>query len=144
MEFVHDDGGRALAGFKGRAAGDCVCRAIAIATQKPYREVYDALNLLAKKERPRPGRCRRSSSRTGVHRVTYEVYLRSLGWVWVPTMRVGQGCKVHLKKEELPGGRLVVRLSKHLAAVVDGVLHDLSDESRGGTRCVYGFFHRPG
>ena len=30
------------AGYKG-FAGDCVCRAIAIATQKPYKEVYDRL-----------------------------------------------------------------------------------------------------
>src|SRR5262245_46562233 len=29
--FVYDDGGRAAAGFKGKA-GDCVCRAIALAT----------------------------------------------------------------------------------------------------------------
>ncbi len=34
MDFLCDDGGRAAAGYKGRAA-DCVVRAIAIATQKP-------------------------------------------------------------------------------------------------------------
>ena len=40
--WAYDDGGRAAAGFKGEA-GDCVTRAIAIATGRPYREVYDAL-----------------------------------------------------------------------------------------------------
>ena len=46
--YIYDDGGRAAAGFKG-TTGDCVTRAIAIATGKPYREVYDALNELAKR-----------------------------------------------------------------------------------------------
>jgi hypothetical protein len=50
MDFVYNDGGRAAAGYKGRA-GDCVVRAIAIATQKPYQEVYDAINALALEER---------------------------------------------------------------------------------------------
>ena len=41
--WVYDDGGRGDAGFKGEA-GDCAARAIAIATGRPYTEVYDALN----------------------------------------------------------------------------------------------------
>ena len=42
MKFIVNDGGRAEAGYKG-GAGDCVCRSIAIATGRPYQEVYDAL-----------------------------------------------------------------------------------------------------
>ena len=38
MEYIHDDGGRVAAGYKGKT-GDCVTRAIAIATGKPYQEV---------------------------------------------------------------------------------------------------------
>jgi hypothetical protein len=55
-------------------------------------------------------------------------------------MQVGTGCQVHLRADELPEGRLIVRLSRHVAAVIDGVLHDNHDCSRQGTRCVYGFF----
>ena len=73
MDFVYNDGGRAAAGYKGRA-GDCVVRAIAIATQKPYQDVYDGINVLALAERTRRGR--RSSARSGVGRRTYERYLR--------------------------------------------------------------------
>jgi hypothetical protein len=69
MDFVYNDGGRAAAGYKGRA-GDCVVRAIAIATQKPYQEIYDAINALALAERAH--RDRRSSARSGVGRTTYE------------------------------------------------------------------------
>jgi hypothetical protein len=141
MQFIKDDGGRAAAGFKGKA-GDCACRAIAIATGRPYREVYDALNGLAQSERPRK-RGRRSSSRTGVSRATSGRYLRSLGWTWTATMQIGSGCRVHLDAAELPGGRLVVSVSRHLVAVLDGVVHDTHDPSRGGRRCVYGYWAGP-
>jgi hypothetical protein len=141
MKFVEDDGGRAAAGFKG-LAGDCVTRSIAIATEQDYRKVYDELNWLATKERPRNGKSR-SSARDGVHRSTYHRYMLALGWDWVPTMFIGSGCKVHLRKKELPKGRLVVRVSKHITAVINGVIHDMHDPSRDETRAVYGYYRGP-
>lgn len=134
MSWTFNDGGRAAAGFKGEA-GDCVTRAISIATQKPYRQVYDDLNKLAKTMK-----CRRSSARTGIYRDVYEAYLKSLGWRWVSCMSIGTGVKVHLKADELPKGRIICRLSKHVAAVVDGNVHDIYDCTRDGTRAVYGYF----
>jgi hypothetical protein len=136
--FIFNDGGRAAAGFKGEA-GDCVVRAIAIASGAPYQEIYDALNVEAEGERPRAGRSR-SSARTGVFRKTYEAYLKKMGAAWTPTMAIGQGCKVHLRGDELPAGRLVVSVSRHLVAVIDGVIHDTHDPRRGGSRCVYGYY----
>jgi hypothetical protein len=85
---------------------------------------------------------RHASPREGVGRKVYDPYLAGLGWTWVPTMRVGQGCTVHLRADELPAGRLIVRVSRHMCAVVDGVVHDLYDPSRDGTRCVYGYWTR--
>ncbi len=58
-------------------------------------------------------------------------------------MAIGSGCTVHLRIGELPAGRLVVSLSKHMTAVIDGVIHDTYDPSRGGTRCVYGYWREP-
>jgi hypothetical protein len=58
-------------------------------------------------------------------------------------MQIGSGCTVHLKSNELPTGRLVVRCSKHVVAVIDGALHDNHDSSRNGTRCVYGYWEAP-
>lgn len=145
MPFVFNDGGRAVAGFIGRT-GDCVCRAIAIGTGQPYQVVYDALNEAAADERAshrrvsRKGNRIRSSARTGVYKPTLRAYLAALGWRFVPTMRIGSGCTVHLKANELPSGRLIVSVSKHLVAVIDGVIHDTHDPSRDGTRCVYGYF----
>lgn len=141
MEFVFHDGGRA-AGYKGKT-GDCVTRSIAIATERTYQEVYDALNRLAEAERISKRKRRRSSSRTGVFRQTYQAYLESLGWRWTSTMSIGSGCQVHLRSSELPPGPLIVKVSRHLTAVIDGVLYDSHDCSRGGKRCVYGYFSKP-
>lgn len=155
MKFQYDDGGRSKAGYKGNA-GDCVVRAIAIATGKPYQEVYNEINALAKSERRGKRKRGRSSARNGVHKPTIRKYLTSLGWKWTPTMFIGSGCLVHLDGE-LPHGRLIVSVSKHLTAVIDGVIHDTHDpqrhtvivengEKRIAGRCVYGYYtdHRKG
>jgi hypothetical protein len=138
--YVYDDGGRRAAGFTGDA-GDCVVRAIAIATQTDYRLVYDLVNSLAREERPRTRS--RSSARDGVWRATYDKILIEMGWTWTPTMGIGTGCTVHLRADELPPGRLAVKLSRHMTAVVDGVVHDTYDPRRDGRRCVYGIWSKP-
>lgn len=137
---VYNDGGRATAGYKGKT-GDCVCRAVAIATGKPYQEVYDELIALGKNEQ---GVIRRSHARTGVRKETTRAYLASLGWQWKACMSRGTGCQVHLRPDELPGGTIIVRLTKHISCVKDGVIYDIGDPSRGGTRCVYGYWYKPG
>lgn len=140
---VETDGGRSAAGYRG-SARDCVCRAISVAAQLPYQQVYDRLNELASKhERGRGRRKKKSNARDGVFRATSDRLLRELGWVWTPTMSIGSGCQVHLRADELPPGRLVVKVSRHLVAVIDGVIHDTHDPSRGGSRCVYGYWSRP-
>lgn len=139
--FIENDGGREAAGYKGQV-GDCVTRAIAIATGKPYQEVYDALNGLAVNERKGKSKRGKSSSRNGVYRATFAKYLLSLGWQWHPTMAIGQGCKVHMKADELPQGNLIVSVSRHMVAVINGVIHDTHDPSRDGTRCVYGYWSK--
>lgn len=139
MQFQYNDGGRAETGFKG-TTGDCVCRAIAIATEKPYREIYDLINEFAKSERTGKRKTGKSNARTGVYKGTIRKVMKHLGWKWIPTMTIGSGCKVHLREDELPKGRIVCSLSKHETAVIDGVLNDTYDCSRDGTRCVYGYF----
>lgn len=141
MSYTYNDGGRLVAGYIGQT-GDCVTRAIAIATGKKYQEVYDAINALGKRERTGCRKRGKSNARTGVYKPSIRKYMASIGWEWVPTMQIGSGCKVHLRAEELPKGRLVVNVSKHCVAVIDGVIHDTHDPSRDGTRCVYGYFRQ--
>lgn len=127
MKFQYDDGGRRAAGFKG-SAGDCVCRAIAIAAEMPYEEVYERLADGAGRERKTRGRSARNGIR--VRRKWFKEFMVALGFEWVPTMRIGQGCKVHLVENELPSGRLVVAVSRHYTAVIDGVIHDTHNPQR--------------
>lgn len=141
MQFIRDDGGRAAAGYKG-SAGDCVARAIAIATGRPYAEVYAALASGTGSQRAGKRGKRSATARNGIHvrRKWFKDYMRSLGFGWFPTMAIGTGCKVHLRDGELPSGHLVVSVSKHYTAVVNGIIHDTHDPQRDGTRCVYGYW----
>ena len=142
--FTYNDGGRAETGRKGHT-GDCVTRAIAIAAEVLYQQVYDALAAgnAAELRTKRGGRSsgRRTASQ-GIHttRQWFKDYMRGLGFTWHPTMQIGSGCKVHLKAEELPKGRIIAAVSRHYCAVIDGVINDIFDPSRDGTRCVYGYW----
>jgi hypothetical protein len=160
MEFIFNDGGRSDAGYKGKA-GDCVTRAIAIVSGLPYEQVYRALSDGCRSQRKTKRSGPHSSARDGVNtrRKWFKDYMASLGFKWTPTMGIGTGCKVHLHDGELPMGRLVVAVSKHYTAVIDGVIHDTHDPQRTtliteagkpklpgysftsiARRCVYGYW----
>lgn len=141
MRWKYDDGGRRAAGYKGNA-GDCVCRSLAIVAQLPYKEVYATLADGNATQRRTKGRTYARSARNGINvkRKWFKDYMRSLGFAWVPCMGIGTGCKVHLRNGELPDGRLVVSVSRHSTAVIDGIIHDTHDPSRDGMRCVYGYW----
>jgi hypothetical protein len=144
MTYVYSDGGRAASGFKG-TTGDCVVRAVAIAAGLPYSDVYDTLSRLQRSQRvTKHTRKGAGSLRNGTYtkRKWFKDYMVGLGFEWVPTMQIGTGCKVHLRGDELPPGRLVVMLSRHACAVIDGAVHDAYDSTRGGTRCVYGYWKK--
>jgi hypothetical protein len=164
VTFVRDDGGRSAAGFTNKAtAGDCVPRAVAIASGRPYAEVYAALaegNARQRLTKHSARHARTAGARTASHgiwtkRKWFKDYMVSIGFRWVPTMRIGQGCTVHLSAEELPAGRLVLSLSKHYTAMIDGIIRDAYDPRRGSftetkpdgsartvaeSRCVYGYW----
>lgn len=147
MEFINNDGGRLSAGFKG-SAGDCVTRAIAIAGNLEYRYVYEQMSKLNEStsvtKRRKHSAAGKKSARNGVwtNREPFKRWMREHGFTWTPTMTIGSGCRVHLVSEELPTGRIIVSLSRHFAAVIDGVLHDTYDCSRDGKRCVYGYWSK--
>lgn len=144
--MIIDDGGRELAGYKG-TAGDCVCRAFAIASQRPYKEIYAMINNISKAH-PYRGRKRsgtgKSSAHSGVYKEDIHRLAAELRFTWTPCMKIGSGCKVHATADELPKrGRLVLSLSKHCTAWIDGECHDTYDPTRDGTRCVYGYWTAP-
>ena len=140
--FIYDDGGRAAAGFNG-ITSDCACRAISIATGKPYQEVQDGLNALcALLGEPLNGlrivrglRRQRASAEIGIPPPITHLYLGQLGWCWTST----NAARLH--RCDPPTGRLVVKLTQHLVALIDNVVHDHGDYWRGH-RTVHGYFTR--
>lgn len=124
-----NDGGRSKY-FAASSVGDCVTRAIAIATSKDYLTVYNELHSLLG-----------YSPRNGVKRKDIKRSVEHFGGVWHSCMKIGSGCTTHLKDDEIPmRGRVVCNVTKHLTCVIDGVINDTYDPSRGGTRCVYGYW----
>ena len=135
MRWNPTDGGRAAAGFRGEAR-DCVTRAVAVASGRPYREVYDVMAAIEAKR----GKARSARNGVKTQSAAFKRQMVEWGFAWTATMGIGTGCRVTLKDGALPMGRHVVLVSRHAAAVIDDVLHDAHDCGRGGTRCVYGYW----
>jgi hypothetical protein len=130
MNYTYNDGGRKAATGRIGLANDCVVRAIAIAGQYDYAQVHADIQ----------SQLRNSVDRYGVPKRIYQPYLKAKGWTWVPLMGIGTGCRYHLRADELPKGRIIARCSRHLVAVIDGIIHDTHNPARGGTRAVYGYW----
>ena len=142
LPFQFDDGGRSKAGFSANAR-DCVARSIAIASDLSYIEVYSALaqgNATQRASKRTPKRTRTASQGIFTQRKWFKDYMTSLGFVWQPTQRIGGANKTRLCKGALPNGKLVVSVSRHYTAVINGIIHDTFDCSRNGKRCVYGYW----
>lgn len=104
------DGGRAAAGLAGKARRDCVCRAVAIASGRPYGAVWQELADL----NARAGKRRSAAFGVVTGNVRFTVFMSRQGFSWQPT-----------KDETLPSSpRFIVDTVPHYFAVVDGVIHD--------------------
>lgn len=129
LRFIYNDGGRSKY-FKATNVSDCVVRSIAIATGRDYKDVYDETRRLIG-----------YTPRNGIYRRDTKRVLEHFGGVWKACSKIGNGCTVHLTDGEIPmSGFIVCNLSKHVTAVINGVIHDTYDPSRNGTRCVYGYW----
>ena len=125
--YQYNDGGRSKTGRKGHA-GDCVCRAIAIAMNRDYDEVYRELADANK------AAGYKKSARNGIMRKVYEDYLNQYGWVWHTAPKF-EGRKA--RHYDMPDGTVIVRMARHVACVIDGVVHDTWDSRR---KMVYGYW----
>lgn len=135
QKWVYNDGGRSNY-FKGEGVRDCVTRSIAIASRMDYKEVYDVLS----KGNASQGASKSARNGISTKRKWFKDQMREWGFRWEPTMGIGTGCKMHLRAEELPKGRIIARCSRHYSAVIDGVINDTYDPSRDGKRAVYGYW----
>ena len=129
MKYVYNDGGRSNY-FKGDA-NDCVVRAIAIATNRDYKEVYNQVKKII-------GYTPRNSVKIN----DTKKVMKELGFKWESKMSIGSGCTTHLVESELPTDKVIVcKVSHHLTCIKYGVINDTFDCSRDGSRCVYGYWY---
>jgi hypothetical protein len=131
MEFIWDDGGRSDCGYVG-LAGDCVTRAIAIATGTSYRDIYRTLGEIAS-----------MTPRDGVATSVSGEYLSGLDWQYT------SGNRQTLNTEVLPKGPVIVHLTNahrsggHFCSVIDHVLYDTWNPSEEDDYRVAGYWTRP-
>ena len=118
LGYQFDDGGRADAGYKGKA-GDCVVRALCILTGADYRAVYrecaHAQGVLGDE---------RGTPRNGVQNPVRDFLFREHGLVKV---KIGRGVKPTWAEAYEAHGDCIVKTRKHVAAIVDGALRDTHD-----------------
>ena len=135
MEYIYNDGGRSKY-FKGKAR-DCVCRAISIASNRDYKEVYDSLKMTL--GTPRNG--------VFIKNKAFKNWMVANGFVWTPCSGIGVKTSVHFIEGELPKGRLVCSVAKHYVAVVDNKVYDTWDSrynSFNEVRRIYGYWEYKG
>lgn len=128
MVYVINDGGKAATGRKGKS-GDCVVRAIAIASDMDYETTYrmvaeEAANYGFKK-----------SARDGIHNTVRDAVLKKLGWVWMPAPKIA-GRKARCA-DLFDKGMVIARQARHIVAVNYGIPHDIFDSSG---KMVYGYW----
>ena len=133
--YYFNDGGRRAAGYKGLNASDCFVRALAIASGKPYKEVYRLVaNTFAEHGYPRSG--------NAVYR-TYEARRNAKYWKKrTPYIQVRDIIfeqmgfrKIKLHRGPRPTwsqaywwyGDCIVKTRRHLAAIKKGMLQDTWD-----------------
>lgn len=134
IKFTKDDGGRSAAGFKGDT-GDCVTRAIAIATGIEYKKVRKELMQRQSDWRTTGSRkAKRQTSnsvRNGCNKEVYEPYLDSLGWEKESLVKFGWHSRSKMTAEDMPRGVVIMYVQSgrrgHLATMIDHVLHDSWD-----------------
>lgn len=148
--YKHHDGGRAAAGFRG-TTGDCVVRAIAIATGRKYKTVY---NWMQKDKREWYTGQGLSASRLtrysqpgrGITSGHYGPYLRCAGWHKVPS-HMGDWCigdTVADVANKYKGVTVVVRSQRprqqrrhHLCCIKRGTVLDTWDCRESLVKAVY-------
>ena len=131
--YRYNDGGRAAAGYRGKT-GDCVVRAIAICAGEDYLSVYRTMadhmkrngyaasgNAYATRERNRKAPRRRDQ--LTARRVQDRV-LEAYGFMKV---RLPRGERPTYTEAHHRYGDCIVGTTKHLAALVGGVLRDTFD-----------------
>ena len=125
MEYLYNEGGRGEH-YKG-LVGDCVCRAITIATELPYDVVYNALFDIAKNYKGNSKVAKRirlnPSPRNGCYNEVAIEFLKALN---IEEVRG----KLKVNDQMFYEGRYAVYVRRHWLAIIDGVVNDTWDSRK--------------
>lgn len=141
VAYIFNDGGRAEAGFKGKT-GDCVTRAVAIATGKPYKEVYEFLAENNAKQRITKRSPKTSAgvktARNGINtkRKWFKDWMVGQGYKWVAVASIGT---TGILPRDVKHKHCIAKQRRHYVAILDGVVHDTWNSSE---RLVYGYWYK--
>tara|TARA_R100000700_G_C3152643_1_gene130865 strand:+ start:380 stop:787 length:408 start_codon:yes stop_codon:yes gene_type:complete len=120
MKYIENHGGREKyypTKLKKDRAGDCVVRAIAIATEQDYLEVRDGLFEVAKEIGFMPNDTK-----------TYRLYLERKGWTRKSPLKNGKKkYKVKNIAKFFQGENVIIHTCHHLTTLIDGNLNDTWD-----------------
>lgn len=117
--FTRFDGGRKAAGYKG-STGDCVVRAITIASDGDYKEIYDACASANKLFHPNKA----ASARNGVFQDAWHYVCKYLGF---EDMGVKASEELSITDAYNRFGDCIVEIPRHLLAVKGGFVVDSWD-----------------
>lgn len=140
-KYIESDGGASAVKEKLKLQKrDCVVRAIALACDLYYEDVYSQLE--AQKAigyyirfSKNPTRKISTDPSRGNFFPDYNRYLSSIGWVYVKFKK--PTTLGHLKIFE---GSVILHMSKHLAAAINGTIYDMWDSRQEGRSKVFGYF----
>lgn len=143
QQWKYNDGGRLAAGYTGQEK-DSVVRAIAIATEQPYRKVYEDLSNASisyaashKNDISRKIHRRGPSLAEGVYKVVYEAYLLKLGWrKWDVDIQIA------IDTSKITPGQFILILNGRLVAYIKNIALDTSNYRKFGGD-VLGYYYKP-
>jgi len=155
LQFKFNDGGRSKY-FKGET-GDCVTRAIAIATNEDYMTIYDQFfirnKLYSETKKTKIAKQMKSRSnglspRNGIYKEIYHKYLLDNGWKYISLVKFGS--KERTKLDQLTHlDNIIVCIPRHIMCMKKGVVNDIGDtrysywenrEVKKAIRTVNGYF----
>ena len=113
----------------GKIVGDCVKRAITIATESDYREVSRELNRIK----------REIECKSFTEKPVYKEYMKRHNFEKLSFPAVKGRPRMNGERfcESYPEGRYILNMAGHLSCCVDGIIYDTWDCS---DKCVYNAF----
>lgn len=127
VEYIYSDGGRKKY-YKARHVRDCACRALAISTNRDYKESYELCNKYI-------WECTRSrvTVRNGMATRAVKEMMKSLGYRRVNC----ENRNVHISDTAKKKGTFYILTKNHALCMKDGIIYDTWNSGRANPKVRY-------